>query len=140
VQPIIDERLKMKDINGQVTTYVEKKIPFCRDWGRKNLKATIKFFADLGQLIVHQNDKGDIDGIMAFEFVDKPENILQWKNDFNADGLAIVFFACDTKDIRKEIVQNMIALTGIRKWICFERGKYNDRMRVFPWALAGRMS
>ena len=65
MQAIIDERLKMKDINGQVTTYVEKKIPFYRHWNKKDLKSMIQFFSDLGQLIVHQNSKGKVDGVLA---------------------------------------------------------------------------
>jgi len=130
----------MKDINGQVTTYVEKKIPFYRHWGKNELKAIVKFFSDLGQLIIHQNAKGEIDGVMAFEFINTPKDILKWKNDFNSEGLAIIFLASDTQDIRREIARNMMVLTGVRKWICFERGKYNDRMRVLPWSLAERMS
>ena len=140
MQAIIDERLKMKDINGQVTTYVEKKIPFYRHWKRKDLKDMIRFFADLGQLIVHQDEKGKIDGVLAFQLVNKPEDIREWKNDFNGEGGAIVILASDNKTIRGELVQNAMVLSGVRKWICFERGKYNDRMRVLPWALAERMS
>jgi hypothetical protein len=139
-QPIIDEWLKMKDINGQVTTYVEKKIPFYRLWNRKDLKDMIKFFSDLGQLIVHQNTKGKIDGVLALQFVDKPEDIKEWKNDFNSDGVAIVVLASDNKHVRSELVQNAILVSGVRSWVCFERGKYNDRMRVLPWNLAERMA
>ena len=140
MQAIIDERLKMKDINGQVTTYVEKKIPFYRHWKRKDLKDMIRFFADLGQLIVHQNSKGKVDGVLALQFVDKPEDIKEWKNDFNSQGVAIVVLASDDKMVRAELVRNAMAISGIRSWICFERGKYDDRMRVLPWALAERMS
>jgi hypothetical protein len=139
-QPIIDEWLKMKDINGQVTTYVEKKIPFYRHWNRKDLKDMVKFFADLGQLITHQNAKGKIDGVLALQFVSKPEDIKEWKNDFNADGVAIIMLASDNKSVRSELVQNAISMSGIRSWVCFERGKYDDRMRVLPWALAERMA
>ena len=130
----------MKDINGQVTTYVEKKIPFYRLWNRKDLKDMIKFFSDLGQLIVHQNTKGKIDGVLALQFVDKPEDIKEWKNDFNSDGVAIVVLASDNKHVRSELVQNAILVSGVRSWVCFERGKYNDRMRVLPWNLAERMA
>ena len=140
MQAIIDERLKMKDINGQVTTYVDKKIPFYRHWKRKDLKDMIQFFSDLGQLIVHQDEKGKIAGVLAFQFVNKPEDIRSWKNDFNGEGGAIVILASDNKTIRGELVQNAMVLSGVRKWICFERGKYNDRIRVLPWALAERMS
>ena len=140
MQPIIDERLKMKDINGQVITYVEKKIPFYRHWNRKDLKDMIKFFADLGQLIVHQNKKGKIDGVLALQFVDKPEDIHSWENDFKAKGVAIVILASEDKTVRTELVRNAIALSGIRDWVCFEGAKYNQRMRVLPWALAERMA
>ena len=140
MQPIIDERLKMKDINTQVTTYVEKKIPFYRQWKRKDLKDMIKFFADLGQLIVHQNTKGKVDGVLALQFVDKPSDIREWKNNFNSKGVAIVVLASDDKAVRGELVRNAMAISGIRSWICFERGKYNDRMRVLPWTLAERTS
>lgn len=140
MQPIIDERLKMKDINGQVTTYVEKKIPFYRHWNRKDLKDMIKFFADLGQLIVHQNAKGKIDGVLALQFVDKPESINSWKNDFKAKGVAIVILASEDKSVRTELVRNAITLSGIRDWVCFQGAKYNQRMRVLPWALAERMA
>jgi len=140
MQPIIDERLKMKDINGQVTTYVEKKIPFYRHWNRKDLKDMIKFFADLGQLIVHQDAKGKVDGVLALQFVDKPSEISEWKNDFSSQGVAIVVLASDDKTIRGELVRNAMAVSGVRSWICFERGKYDDRMRVLPWALAERMA
>ena len=140
MQPIIDERLKMKDINTQVTTYVEKKIPFYRQWKRKDLKDMIKFFADLGQLIVHQNTKGKVDGVLALQFVDKPSDIREWKNNFNSKGVAIVVLASDDKTVRGELVRIAMAISGIRSWICFERGKYNDRMRVLPWTLAERTS
>jgi len=140
MQPIIDERLKMKDINGQVTTYVEKKIPFYRHWKRKDLKDMIRFFSDLGQLIVHQDEKGKIDGVLAFQFVNTPEEINSWSNDFNAEGGAIVILASDNKTIRGELVQNAMVLSGVRSWICFQRGKYNDRIRTLPWALAERMA
>ena len=119
----------MKDINTQVTTYVEKKIPFYRQWKRKDLKDMIKFFADLGQLIVHQNTKGKVDGVLALQFVDKPSDIREWKNNFNSKGVAIVVLASDDKAVRGELVRNAMAISGIRSWICFERGKYNDRMR-----------
>jgi hypothetical protein len=130
----------MKDINGQVTTYVEKKIPFYRHWNRKDLKGMIKFFADLGQLIVHQDAKGKVDGVLALQFVDKPSEISEWKNDFSSQGVAIVVLASDNKTIRGELVRNAMAVSGVRSWICFERGKYDDRMRVLPWALAERMA
>jgi hypothetical protein len=130
----------MKDINTQVTTYVETKIPFYRLWKRKDLKDMIKFFADLGQLIVHQNDKGEVDGVLALQFVDKPSDIREWKNNFNSKGVAIVVLASDDKAVRGELVRNAMAISGIRSWICFERGKYNDRMRVLPWTLAERTS
>ena len=130
----------MKDINTQVTTYVEKKIPFYRQWKRKDLKDMIKFFADLGQLIVHQNTKGKVDGVLALQFVDKPSDIREWKNNFNSKGVAIVVLASDDKAVRGELVRNAMAISGIRSWICFERGKYNDRMRVLPWTLAERTS
>lgn len=139
-QPVIDEWLKMKDINVQVTTYVEKKIPFYRHWGRKELKAMIKFFADLGQLIVHQNEKGRIDGVLALQFIDKPEDIHSWQNNFNAEGVAIVILASENKDVRKQLVSTAIAVSGIRSWVCFEGSKYNQRMRVLPWKLAERMA
>lgn len=140
MQAIIDERLKMKDINGQVTTYVEKKIPFYRHWNRKDLKAMIKFFADLGQLIVHQNSNGKVDGVLALQFVDKPSDIKEWRNDLKSQGVAIIVLASDDKAIRGELVQNAMAISGVRSWICFERGKYDDRMRTLPWALAERMA
>ena len=130
----------MKDINGQVTTYVEKKIPFYRHWGKKNLKEMIKFFSDLGQLIVHQNSNGKIDGVLALQFVDTPEDIHSWQNDFKAKGVAIVILASEDKAIRTELVRNAITLSGIRDWVCFEGAKYNQRMRVLPWALAERMA
>jgi hypothetical protein len=130
----------MKDINGQVTTYVEKKIPFYRHWKRKDLKGMIRFFADLGQLIVHHDERGEIDGVLVFQLINKPEEIREWKNDFNAEGGAIVVLASENKTIRGELVRTAMVLSGIRKWICFERGKYNDRMRVLPWALAERMA
>ena len=130
----------MKDINTQVTTYVEKKIPFYRQWKRKDLKDMIKFFADLGQLIVHQNTKGKVDGVLALQFVDKTSDIREWKNNFNSKGVAIVVLASDDKAVRGELVRNAMAISGIRSWICFERGKYNDRMRVLPWTLAERTS
>jgi hypothetical protein len=130
----------MKDINGQVTTYVEKKIPFYRHWNRKDLKGMIQFFADLGQLIVHQDAKGKVDGVLALQFVDKPSEISEWKNDFSSQGVAIVVLASDNKTIRGELVRNAMAVSGVRSWICFERGKYDDRMRVLPWALAERMA
>jgi hypothetical protein len=130
----------MKDINTQVTTYVETKIPFYRLWKRKDLKDMIKFFADLGQLIVHQNEKGKVDGVLALQFVDKPSDIREWKNNFNSKGVAIVVLASDDKVVRGELVRNAMAISGIRSWICFERGKYNDRMRVLPWTLAERTS
>lgn len=100
----------------------------------------IKFFADLGQLIVHQNTKGKVDGVLALQFVDKPSGIREWKNNFNSEGVAIVVLASDDNAVRGELVRNAMAISGIRSWICFERGKYNDRMRVLPWALAERMS
>lgn len=140
VQPIIDERLKMKDINGQVTTYVEKKIPFYRQWGKKNLKAMIKFFSELGQLVVHQNTIGEIDGVIALQFVNRPEDITGWENDFNAKGVAIAILACDNKYIRSELVRTAMAISGVRSWICFDRAKYDQRLRVLPWALAERMA
>jgi hypothetical protein len=130
----------MKDINGQVTTYVEKKIPFYRHWNRKDLKGMIQFFADLGQLIVHQDAKGKVDGVLALQFVDKPSEISEWKNNFSSQGVAIVVLASDNKTIRGELVRNAMAVSGVRSWICFERGKYDDRMRVLPWALAERMA
>lgn len=130
----------MKDINDQVTTYVEKKIPFFRQWDRNDLKGMVQFFADLGQLIVHQNTKGKVDGVLALQFVDKPSDIMEWKNNFNSKGVAIVVLASDDKAVRGELVRNAMAISGIRSWICFERGKYNDRMRVLPWALAERIS
>jgi hypothetical protein len=140
MQAIIDERLKMKDINGQVTTYVEKKIPFYRHWNKKDLKSMIQFFSDLGQLIVHQNSKGKVDGVLALQFIDKPEDIREWGNNFNSQGVAIVVLASDDNHIRGELVRSAMAISGVRKWICFERGKYDDRMRVLPWALAERMA
>lgn len=100
----------------------------------------IKFFADLGQLIVHQDETGEIDGVLAFQLVNKPEDIREWKNDFNGEGGAIIVLASDNKTIRGELVRNAMAISGIRSWICFERGKYKDRMRVLPWALAERTS
>jgi hypothetical protein len=130
----------MKDINGQVTTYVEKKIPFYRHWNRKDLKGMIQFFADLGQLIVHQDAKGKVDGVLALQFVDKPSEISEWRNDFSSQGVAIVVLASDNKTIRGELVRSAMAVSGVRSWICFERGKYDDRMRVLPWALAERMA
>jgi hypothetical protein len=130
----------MKDINGQVTTYVEKKIPFYRHWNRKDLKGMIQFFADLGQLIVHQDAKGKVDGVLALQFVDKPSEISEWRNDFSAQGVAIVVLASDNKTIRGELVRSAMAVSGVRSWVCFERGKYDDRMRVLPWALAERMA
>jgi hypothetical protein len=140
MQAIIDERLKMKDINGQVTTYVEKKIPFYRHWNRKDLKAMIKFFADLGQLIVHQDNMGKIDGVLALQFVNKPEEINSWENNFKAKGVGIVILASENKTVRTDLVRNAIAVSGIRDWICFEGAKYNRRMHVLPWALAERMA
>jgi hypothetical protein len=140
VQPIIDERLKMKDINGQVTTYVEKKIPFYRQWGKNNLKEMIKFFSDLGQLIVHQNKTGKIDGVLALQFVNKPEEINGWENNFNSEGVAIAILACENKTIRGELVRMAMILSGVRDWICFDRAKYGQRLRVLPWALAERMA
>jgi hypothetical protein len=140
MQAIIDERLKMKDINGQVTTYVEKKIPFYRHWNRKDLKAMIQFFADLGQLIVHQNSNGKVDGVLAFQFINTPEEINSWSNDFNAEGGAIVALASDSKSVRRELVRSAMNISGIRPWICFQRGKYDDRMRTLPWALAERLA
>jgi hypothetical protein len=130
----------MKDINGQVTTYVEKKIPFYRHWNRKDLKGMIQFFADLGQLIVHQDAKGKVDGVLALQFVDKPSEISEWRNDFSSQGVAIVVLASDNKTIRGELVRSAMAVSGVRSWICFERGKYDDRMRVLPWVLAERMA
>jgi len=130
----------MKDINGQVTTYVEKKIPFYRHWNRKDLKDMIKFFADLGQLIIHQNNKGKIDGVLALQFVDKPEDIYSWENDFNGKGVAVVVLASEDKSVRTELVRNGMALSGMRNWVCFQGAKYNQRMRVLPWALAERMA
>ena len=100
----------------------------------------IQFFADLGQLIVHQDSKGKVDGVLALQFVDKPSEISEWKNDFNSQGVAIVVLASDNKTIRGELVRNAMAISGVRSWICFERGKYDDRMRVLPWALAERMA
>ena len=100
----------------------------------------IQFFADLGQLIVHQNTNGKVDGVLALQFVNKPSDIREWKNDFNSQGVAIVVLASDDKTVRAELVQNAIAIAGIRSWICFERGKYDDRMRVLPWTLAERMA
>ena len=100
----------------------------------------IKFFADLGQLIVHQNTKGKVDGVLALQFVDKPSDIREWKNNFNSKGVAIVVLASDDKTVRGELVRIAMAISGIRSWICFERGKYNDRMRVLPWTLAERTS
>ena len=140
MQLVIDEWLKMKDINAQVTTYVEKKIPFYQHWGRKELKAMVKFFSDLCQLIVHQDKKGKIDGVLALQFVDKPEDIHSWTNDFNAKGVAIVILASENKEIRKELVRTAISISGVRSWVCFEGAKYNQRMRVLPWALAERMA
>jgi hypothetical protein len=140
VQPIIDERLKMKDINGQVTTYVEKKITLYKHWNRKDLKNMIQFFSDLGQLIVHQDNKGKIDGVLALQFVNKPEEINSWENDFKAKGVGIVILASENKTVRADLVRNAIAVSGIRDWICFEGAKYNRRMRVLPWALAERMA
>ena len=130
----------MKDINTQVTTYIENKIPDYQHWGRKPLKEFIQFFLDLGQLIVHQDYKGKIDGVLAFQLIDKPEDIRTWKNDFNAEGGAIVFLASEDKTIRGELVRSAMAVSGIRKWICFERFKYGSRIRVLPWALAERTS
>jgi hypothetical protein len=130
----------MKDINGQVTTYVEKKIPFYRHWKRKDLKDMIQFFSDRGQLIVHQNTTGKVDGVLALQFVDKPSDIREWKNNFNSQGVAIVVLASDNKTIRGELVRSAMAVSGVRSWVCFERGKYDDRMRVLPWALAERMA
>jgi len=130
----------MKDINTQVTTYVEKKIPLYRHWGRSELREMIQFFLDLGQLITHYNSAGKLDGVLAFQLIDKPEDIQSWKNDFNAEGGAIVILASEGRDIRSKLVQTAMVLSGVRKWICFEGAKYNKRMRVLSWALAERMA
>ena len=130
----------MKDINTQVTTYVEKKIPPYRHWGTKQLKEMLGFFLELGQLIIHQDTKGKIDGVLALQFINSPKEIHSWKNDFSSEGVAIVVLASEDKDIRSKLVQTAIAISGIRSWICFEGAKYNKRMRVLPWALAERMA
>jgi hypothetical protein len=130
----------MKDINTQVTTYVEKKIPLYRHWGKKQLKEMLGFFLELGQLIIHQDTKGKIDGVLALQFINSPKEIHSWKNDFSSEGVAIVVLASEDKGIRSKLVQTAMILSGVRKWICFEGAKYNRRMRVLPWALAERMA
>lgn len=137
---VIDEGLKMKDIKSDIMSYVKKRMPIYKTWSSKELQKYISFFISLNQLIISQDSEGKINGILGMRFLNDSDNPKKLTNNFNGEGVLIELFSADNKEVRKSLVQQAITGSGIRKWISFERFKYDERMKKMPWSFAERMA
>lgn len=139
-ETVIDERVKMKDIMDQVIRYLLKRIPAYAKWSKKNLVDHLSFYMGHGQLIIHQNQSGKLDGVLALQFIETIEQAEYECNIENGQGVHIRILVADNKPAKSNLIRQAMTLSGIRSWVSFERLKYNDRIRKLPWALAERMA
>ena len=137
---VIDEGLKMKDIIEQVMAYLFKKIPAYAQGPKEELEEHLSFYMSHNQLLIHQNQDGEIDGVLAFHFINSVEEAPNNINIPDGEGLYVRFMAADGKFQREDLVRDTMAFSGIRSWISFERLKYNDRVRKKAWSFAERMA
>ncbi|NBR96583.1 MAG: hypothetical protein EBS60_01950 [Verrucomicrobia bacterium] len=139
MKSVIDEGLKIKDIRYQVMNYIRENLPVYKMWSDNNLEDLIKFYMGLGQFLVSEKD-GKINGILAFQFINTLEERNTMVNDRKSDGAFIDMFIAATQAIREKLIEEAVMLSGVRKWIAFERCKYSQRVSKLPWKLAERIA
>jgi hypothetical protein len=139
-ETVIDEGLKIEDIRYQVMNYVRSKLPVYKTWSDDNLNDLIKFYMDLGQCLISEGNDGNIDGVLALQFVDKVEDRNVMENKRDGEGVFIDIFIAKTKQVREKLVWQAISISGVRKWIAFERCKYGQRASKLPWKFAERIA
>lgn len=130
----------MKDINTQVITYVKSRIISYKRWAKSGLRDMLEFYRNLGQLIVSQDERGEVDGVMAFQLINSVDEINGDTNDWNSEGVHIQILSAETSEVREKLVKQAIAVCGTRSWISFERAKYGQRLSKLPFALAERIA
>lgn len=140
VQAIIDERLKMKDMNEQVIAYLKSRVSSYKRWAKSGLRDMLEFYRGLGQLMVSQDETGKVDGVMAFQLINTINEINGDTNDWNAEGVHIQILSAETSEVREKLVRQAIAVCGTRSWISFERAKYGLRLSKLPFSLAERIA
>jgi len=139
-ETVIDEALKIEDIRYQVMNYVKQMLPIYKTWADQNLERHLAFYMDLGQMAVSQNHNGVVNGVLAFQFINDIEDRKTMKNDRNGEGVFIDIFIAGDQATRESLVRQAMLISGVRKWIAFERTKYNQRVSKLPWSLAERIA
>lgn len=139
-ETVIDEALKIEDIRYQVMNYVKEKLPVYKTWADQNLEDHIAHFMGLGQMFVSQKEDGQINGVLSMQYIDSTDERHTLENKRNAEGVFIDIFIADNQKTREELVTQAMLVSGVRKWIAFERCKYNQRVSKLPWSLAERIA
>ena len=130
----------MKDMDNQVTAYLKRQVSSYHEWSKNKIKDMVQFYKSLGQLIVSQDKDGKVNGALGFQFLNSINDINDSINDWNSEGIHIQFLAVDNKEVRAKIMQQLIAVSGFRFWVSFERAKYGQRLSVLPFDCIERMA
>ena len=138
-ETVIDEGLKIEDIRYQVMNYIRENLPVYQMWSDNNLEDLVKFYMGLGQFLISE-ENGKINGVLSFQLVNTLEERNTMVNDRKSEGVFIDMFVAASQAVREKLVGQAVMLSGIRKWIAFERCKYSQRVSKLPWKLAERIA
>lgn len=139
-ETVIDEEVKIEDIRYQVMNYIQEKLPQYKTWALKNLEGYVAHFMGLGQMFVSQGDNGEVNGVLALQFIDTLKERKALNSKRKTSGVFIDVFIADSQTVREELVRQAMLFSGVRKWIAFERAKYNQRVSKMPWNFAERIA